>query len=298
MLFPFYFFKSGPSDHVMKFVAGKLRKEGQGLYCLVGPRTTIATVPTTDQSVSFNFTELTSDGQQVVVQGEVMVGYLVKEIIERRDFTIDPRTGDYLSEDPERVLEEITHVLQSFVRDGVKQRTLKDSLAATAELEEQVLDAALADVDSFKDLGVEVKNLFVTGITPANPDLKKALEAEKREEMLAAADKALADRRKKAAESDRSLKEYESETAKRLEEERAKLVTERNKNLLAEAEAEAEATRKRLAPYASLAPGMVLALGIKEIAASGRVAQFTFTPEILAAVNAASRNGAGEKSRG
>lgn len=292
MSFPFYFYKAGPSDHAVKFVAGNKRKEGKGLYCLVGPRTTIASIPTTDQSVSFNFTELTSDGQQVVVQGELAVRYLIGEIIERRDFTIDPKSGGYLSEDPESVLEEVAHALQSFVRSEVKGRTLKDSLATTAELEEQVLAAIEADAAAFKDLGVEVKSLFVTGITPANPDLKKALEAEKREEMLASADKALADRRRKAAESDRSLKEYESETAKRLEEERAKIVVERNKNLLAEADAEAQATTKRLAPYATMAPGMVLALGIKEIAASGRVAQFTFTPEIMAAVNAASKNGA------
>lgn len=291
MRFPCLFYKAGPAEHIVKFVNGDKRREGKGLFCIVGPRTTLVSVPVTDQSISWNFTELTNDRQQVVVQGELSVRYIPDELISRRDFTIDPSSGAYESEDPESVYEEISHLLQSFVRGKVEKLALRESLAATADIERDVLAAVKSASGAFRELGVEIKNLFVTDVTPANPDLKKALEAEEREKMLSAADRALAERRKSAAENDRVLKEYEAETAQRLEAERAKLIEERNKNLSAEAAADADAVAKRLAPYANVAPGLVLALGIREIAASGRIGQFNFTPDVLAAINAAVKNG-------
>lgn len=284
MRLPFTFYRGGPTDLVVKYVAGKRRAEGMGRWFLVGPRTTIARVSTTDLPIPFAFTELTADGQQIVVQGELQIRLDAAHILDRRDFTIDPTTGEYESEDPDKVNEEATHTLQGYVRRVVRERSLKDMLNFAAELERTVMEAIRARSESFKDLGVSVVTLFVTAVTPANPDLKKALEAEAREKMLAAADKALADRRMDAATSDRALKEYEAETARTLEERRAELVTARNANLIAEAEADREATTKRLAPYRDMDSGVLLALGIKEIAASGKVGTFTVTPDLLSAV--------------
>lgn len=291
MKFPFTFFKGAPTDHVVKYVSGVRRKEGRGGIFFVGPRTTIARVSTTDVPVPFAFTELTIDGQQVVVQGEMQVRYLVDHILSRRDFTIDAHTGDYESDDPEKVAEEATHTLQTFVRVEVGVKTLKDMLAAAAVLKDAVFTAVSGKPEAWKAIGIEVASLFITGVTPANLDLKKALEAEAREKMLAAADKAVADRRRAAAESDRGLKEYEAETARTLEEKRAALVAVRNANTIAEAEADARAIDERLRPYRDMDAGTLLALGIREIGSSGRVGTFNVTPDLLSAVMAAGKNG-------
>lgn len=295
MRLPLTFYKAGPTDYVVKFVGGVKRSEGKGRIFLVGPRTTLVKVTTTDIPVPFAFTELTRDGQEVVAQGEVHVRLIADRVIARRDFSIDPRTGSYLADDAEAVREEAIHTLQTFVRREVQTRVLKDALTAAALLEEAVRSAIRATPDAFATLGVEVVTLFVTSITPANHDLAKALQAEAREKMLAAADKAIADRRQAAAESDRSLKKFEADTAEELEAKRAKLVAARNANLLAEAAADSEATDKRLTPYRSMDAGTLLALGIKEIASSGRVAQFTITPDLLAAVSAAGKDGNGTR---
>ena len=60
MKFLFSFYKAGPTDHVVKYVGGRERAAGKGLWLLVGPRTTIARVPTTDLAVPLAFTELIS----------------------------------------------------------------------------------------------------------------------------------------------------------------------------------------------------------------------------------------------
>ncbi len=293
MKFPFSIFKGAPTDHIVKYVSGVKRKEGRGGIFLVGPRTTLARVSTTDVPVAFAFTELTADGQQVMVQGEMQIRYIVDRILSRRDFTIDARTGDYESEDPEKVAEEATHTLQTFVRVEVGAKTLKDMLAAAAELKDAVFAAVSAKSDVWQAIGIEVVSLFITGVTPANLDLKKALEAEAREKMLAAADRAVADRRRAAAKSDRGLKEYEAETVRTLEERRADLVKVRNANTIAEAEADAKAIDERLRPYRDMDAGTLLALGIRDIASSGHVGTFNITPDLLSAVTAAAaKNGA------
>lgn len=284
MRFPFCFYKGKPSDHVVKFVAGAKRGEGRGRIFLVGPRTTIARVSGTDVPVPFEFTELTRDGQQVMVQGEMQVRLLPATILERRDFTVDPWTDAYLTDDPEAVQAECANTLQMFVRSEVQARTLKDALGASAVIEAALRSKVVADEEPFKPLGVRVVTVFVTAVAPANPDLKKALESEAREQMLAAADKAVADRRRAAAESDRSLRAYEAETARTLESSRKELVEAQNANLLLQAEAEAKAAEKRLEPVKNLDPSLVLALGIRDMATSGRVGQFNFTPDFLAAV--------------
>lgn len=293
MKFPFTLFKGAPTDYIVKYVSGVKRKEGRGGIFFVGPRTTIARVPTTDVAVPFAFIELTADGQQVTVQGEMQVRYLVDRILSRRDFTVDPHFGVYTSRDPEKVAEEAVHTLQTFVRGEIGAKTLKEMLVAAAVLKDAVFAAITANADPWKAVGIEVVSLFITGVAPANLDLKKALEAEAREKMLATADKAVADRRRAAAESDRGLKEYEAETARTLEERRAQLVKVRNANTVAEAEADAKAIDERLRPYRSMDAGTLLALGINEMGKSGRVGTFNVTPDLLSAVTAAAvKNGA------
>ncbi len=120
MQWPFCFYKAGPTDHAVKFVAGTKRKEGLGAMYLVGPRTTVVVVPTTDQAVTFMFTERTSDGQELAVQGEIHLKLDVEAILKRRDYSVDPKSGNYLSDDPEKVADEGRYALQAFVRRAVE----------------------------------------------------------------------------------------------------------------------------------------------------------------------------------
>ena len=284
MRFPFRLFKAAPTEVLVKYVAGRKIKSGPGLMVLVGPRTTLARVPATDVTVPFAMSELTRDGQMLCVQGELQIRLHPDEIVARRDFTINPADGSYTSDDPEAVNAEAGHALQGYVRRAIEGLELKPALATTTTLESTIFEEITRDAGPFTRLGVEVRALFITSVAPANPDLKKALEAEAREILLAAADKALADRRKKAAESDRVLKEYEADTAKLLETQRAALVEARNANTLAEAEADAKAAESRLAPYKDADPRTLLALGIRELGANGKVGQVNITTEFLAAM--------------
>ncbi|MFH1098778.1 MAG: SPFH domain-containing protein [Candidatus Uhrbacteria bacterium] len=294
MRFPFTFYRAGPAEFVVKYVAGVRHTEGKGVVCFVGPRTTLACVPTADLAVAIEFIELTSDGQEVIVHGEARIQLAPHSVVDRFDFSIDPWSGDYLAdENPEDQLREsVRNVLRGKVRSEVRTKDLKVAITSAAALEEALRRGLTEDAKEFAELGVTVLTIFVSGIAPANADLKRALEAEARERMLASADRALADRRMDASKNDRSLKEYEADTARQLEERRKALVEARNANVVAEAEADAAAIAKRLSPYATADPRIVLALGLRELA-NGHVSQVTITPDLLAAVTrSAATNGA------
>ncbi len=287
MRFPFTMYKAGPNDYAIKLRSGKRCSEGKGKVFLVGPFTSIVAIPTTDIPCPFSFTEMTSDGQQVMVQGELQIRLDSSVIVNRRDFSVNPRTGAYLTQDSEKVNEEAVHALQAVVRKLIRDYTLKMALVSAAAIETNVSTETTANAQAFTDLGIKVIKVFVTEVSPANLDLKKALEATAREQMLSDADKAMAARREAASESDRKLREYEAETEKTLEEKKKQLIIAQNANLISVATAEAQANTERLAPYKEMDPMMVFALGIRELAASGRVGQLNITPELLAAMQQA-----------
>lgn len=293
MHFPFTFYTATPAFHLVKSVAGEKRSDGRGKTYLVGPRTAIARVPISEASVPFSLTELTSDGQQVVVTGEARVRLVPERIVDRLDFSVDPWEDTYLAEeDPEQqAYEEVRHALRGIVRAEIRGKALKEAIAAAAELEDAVRAKIRADAQAFTDIGIAVSDFHVSDVAPANLDLKKALEAEARERMLANADKAVAERRMDAATNDRRLKDYEAETAEQLERKRAALIEARNANVLKEAEADRKATEDRLAAYSGTDAAKLLSLAMQEFAKAGKVGQLTITPDFLSAVAAAGTNG-------
>lgn len=272
-----------PTDRVFKFVNGRLVREGDGVVLLCGPRTTVAVVPTTVQPITFTFRELTSDGQQVVVQGQVFAKLIPDAARQRHDFSVVVYSGAYRSKPLEAVREDVARVLQTMVRPELAALTLKDALVSAGVLQQKVLAEAKRQAATFATLAVTLQDVFITSVEPGNLDLKKAMEAETRERLLAGADKAMADRRMANAENDRQLKEYEGATALQMEQGRSKLVAVEIENQLSKAKADAASADHVLSIYKNVEPRVLMALGIKEMA-SGNVGQVNFTPEFLTLV--------------
>jgi hypothetical protein len=182
-------------------------------------------------------------------------------------------------------------MLRGLVREEVRRRTLRENLTDLAGIEKSVRGAlaSTAATTQATALGGNVTGLFVGGGAPANAKLKEALEAQEREKMLSAADKALHDRRQENAERERALKLYETETALKVEEENARLVEQQAKNKETHAKGDAAATRIQLGPFSEMTPGLVLSHAMMEMARSGHVATVHFTPDVVSAIQAAAR---------
>lgn len=281
----FGFYKNDSTDLVVVNKAGKEIKRGSGTLFLVTPWRTFARIPTTDVPIAFGFTELGSDNLSVMVQGSLQIRFK-HELLNRRDFTVDPWTDTHVSDDPEKVRAEASHALRAFVRESVRERDLKTNITAKSDLQNEVTEAIEADSDLFAKIGVTVVSFFITEVRAANRQLEGALEAEARETFLAENARLMAETRRKAAEDDRKLKQFEAETALKLEEGRTALITIRNSNVIAEAAADAEATEKRLDAYKDVEANVLLALAIEKMAENG-VSNLNITPDFLTALKGA-----------
>jgi SPFH domain/Band 7 family protein len=277
------YFKGDPTEFVILYSGGKPRRSGVGWssYYLV-PTTSIASIPIGTVDSQFILNETTGNFQAVTVQGQLT--YRInnpKAIASILNYTIQPKTRAYKSNDPEKVAQRIVNEVQAQVRGELQHLSLEDALKQSASIAENVL-AKIKNADVLKSIGVDVLALYITAIKPT-PEMAKALEAEYREGLLVKADQAIYNRRAIAVEQERRIKENELSTAVTLEEKRRELVDLQGKNNLQQADYDAQATAKRFEPFQNLDPRMLTALSLKEMAENAsKIGNLTITPEILA----------------
>lgn len=281
---PVHFFRGTPTDRIIKYRGGAAVSAGLGASFWVFPWHTLVRIPQAELAYAFTFRELSSDFQDVTVNGEIRVRLDADATALRRDFSVDPATGAYLSEDPRKVEGEVRNALTAFVRRQITCRDLRGLLTATDAVRDAVWKEVGERKDVFDALGLSVVGIVVTGIAPSNSSLRTALEAEAREKMLAAADRAVHERRMQSATAERQHQEYTLATQQTLAEQRAKLIEAESANLLKQAATEAEASAKRLDPFKSVSPQLLFALAFQEAAKQG-IQNLTITPELMASLS-------------
>ncbi len=290
------FFKALPTDHVIKYTGGRVAQEGQGLaFFYAHHNTQIVAIPTSSNDANFIFNEVTSNFQSVTIQGQFT--YRIKDpkrVAALLNFTLDPRTRNYVSSDPERLPQRITNIIQMETRAELQKKSLEDVLgqyeAIALAVFERVQKANLLD-----SLGVELMSVFFISAKPT-PKVAKALEASYRETLLRKADEAIFARRAAAVEEERKIKENELHTEITLEERRQQLIDLQGGNALREAENrgkaaelesqfQAKAKAATLAVYKSFEPRALLALALTEMGENaGNIGTLTITSEILASL--------------
>jgi regulator of protease activity HflC (stomatin/prohibitin superfamily) len=290
------FFKSQPTEYILKYVAGRLVREGQGLaFFYLKHNTQIVAVPTSSMDANFVFNEVTNNFQAVTIQGQF--SYRIhgpKQVAALLNFAMDPRTHDYLSEDPNRLAQRITNIIQMETRGELQNRSLEEALGQyetiAANVQHRVKERALLE-----PMGVELLSVYFVAAKPT-PEVAKALEAEYRETLLRKADQAIYSRRASAVEEERKIKEHELNTEITLEQKRRQLIDLQGENELREAENRGRALEQEaqhrvrakeleLAVYKSLEPRSILALAMNELGNNaGRIGNLTITSEMLAAL--------------
>lgn len=290
------YFKGLPTEYVLRFKGGKIAGEGEGLaFFYLVHNTQIVTVPTSSTDAQFIFNEVTSNFQSVTIQGQFTFRITEpKRASKLLNFTIDPKTRGYLSNDPERLAQRITNIVQMETRGEIQSRSLEEVLSQYEAIAAGAL-ARIRDGNLLGELGVELMSVFFTSAKPT-PEVAKALEASYREELLRKADQAVYARRAAAVEDERKIKENELSTEITLEEQRRNLIDLQGANALKEAESrgqaaelegryQAKAREAELAIYKTFGPRELLALALAEMGKNAdRVGNLTITSEMLASL--------------
>ena len=293
-MFGLRFFKGQPTDYVIKYVSGRLRREGLGLaFYYQKHNTQIITVPTTTVDGNFIFNESTNNFQSVTIQGQFT--YRIadpRQAATLLNFTIDPHTRNYVSQDPEKLQQRIANIIQMETRGEIQTRTLEETLRDSQNIAAMVL-ARIRETQLLQGLGVDLISIFFVSARPT-PEVAKALEAEYRETLLRKADEAMSARRAAAVEEERKIKENELNTEITLEQRRLQLIELEGANAQQEAEFRGRALEKEaeyrsraqemeLSVYRDFAPPAILALAMKAIGDNaGRIGNLNITPEVLA----------------
>jgi len=295
-LFNIGFFKAQPTEYVIVYSGGKVRRRGTGLaFYYLRHNTQIVVVPTSTRDADFVFNEMTGNFQAVTVQGQFTYRiYDPDQAASLLNFTYNPRRSAYLSDDLERLPQRIANIIQMETRREILQRTLeetlRDSQAIAAAALTRIREEAL-----LQPMGVELISLYFLTAKPT-PEVAKALEAPYRETMLRLADEAIYARRAAAVEEERKIKENERNTEISLEQRRQELIALQGANALQEAEHkgraqeiladfQARAAERTLAAYTAADPRLVLSLALKALGENaGQIGNLTITTELLAAL--------------
>ena len=229
-MFGIRFIKIPPTSQVMVFKGGAVVREGAGLsFFYFAPTTSLVVVPLQTVDVPFMFAEISSDFQELTVQGQVAYRISQPAVIARvLDYTTD-RRGNYCSEDPDRLPQRILNVLKVLVHRELARLPLRAAVAA-ADAVAAAVAPNLAGAPELRALGLDILGVSVLAIKPT-PETARALESETREQLLKEADGAIHARRVSAVEQERVIREKELSTD---------IAVEHKKREIREAQMEAE----------------------------------------------------------
>jgi regulator of protease activity HflC (stomatin/prohibitin superfamily) len=295
-MFGIGYFKGQPTDYIQRYSSGVVRREGMGLaFYYWRFNTQVVAVPTTSRDADFLFNEITSNFQEVTLQGQLTYRiHEPKKAAGLLNLRIDPDKYSYVTEDLNSLAQKIINVVRIESRSEVERRTLaevlRDSRAIAKEVEQRVREAAVLN-----PLGVELLSVFFLSARPT-PEVAKALEAEYREALMRQADEAIYARRGAAVDEERKIKEKQLESDKALEQQRQTLIDLQGANTLKEAEncglaMEKEAQYRarsmevELAVLRGIEPRTLLAIALRELGQNaGKVGNLTITSEMFASL--------------
>jgi len=311
-MFGIRYARFSPSQYVLHFSNGKLKREGPGLaFFYFSPSSSIVLAPMASVGVPFAFTEVAADFQTVTIQGQLTYRVVDhKKLARMLDFTIGPN-GKYVTDDFQKLPERLIHEIQPLVRAEIQKCALKQALISAERVAASVL-ANLRVSPAVVELGLEPMGLNVQSIRPT-PEIATALEAEARESLQKMADEAIYARRKAAVEQERMIKESELQTElavearKReirerqmgteiaIEQQRSELTEQKLANERKEADGRAYAIKSMLEPLQGADPRTLLmlaaqggdaksmiAMAFQEMAANAqKIGELHVSPELL-----------------
>ena len=276
------YFKAEPTDYILAYANGKIFRQGAGkAFWYWRHKTSIVMVPASTKDALFVLNEATGNFQTVTLQGQITYRIVAPQTVAGLlNFTINPRTRQYLSEDPEKLDQRIINIVQTETRKELQSLSLEDALRSAERIAKSVL-GQIQQENILAAMGIECLSLFFTSIK-ATPEMSKALEAEYREALQKRADQAIYSRRADAVEQERKIKQNELSTSIDLEQRRQDLVNLQGENARKQAEFEAEATRIQLTPFQAIDARLLLGLALRDLAGNAqKIGNLTITSEIL-----------------
>jgi regulator of protease activity HflC (stomatin/prohibitin superfamily) len=219
------------SSYVLRYRKGALVAQGQGLtFWFLPLSASIAEVPVDDQELNFLFNAKSQDFQEVTAQG--VVTFRVEDpekLADRINFTIDLRSGQYLSQPFAKISLALTQLAQQFTWDYFARRPVREILSLGCESVRSRIAKGYETDSALDELGIRIVSIRVSDIAPSSK-LERALETPERERIQQKADEATFERRAQAVEKERAIQEAELQNQIELATREEQLIAQRGQN--------------------------------------------------------------------
>lgn len=211
-MFSIKYIKSDNTTYLMQFKNGKVKRQGNGLsFWYFAQNTSLVAIPTGAIEAPFICKEVTSDFQEITLQGQIVYRIVQPELLAKSmNFTLNADQKAYVSDDPEKLKARIVRLVQVALRNKVEKLNLRTALSAADDLV-NLVKLALGQSETLDALGIELIDLALLAIKPS-PETARALESAIREQLLQEADNAIYLRRNASIEQERKVKENELNT--------------------------------------------------------------------------------------
>jgi regulator of protease activity HflC (stomatin/prohibitin superfamily) len=222
-------------DYVIHYQNGKIKRQGKGLaFFYFAPNSSIVSIPLKSVDLPFVFREVTSDYQDLIVQGQLTFRISdPAKLATQLDFTVNENKRHIVS-DFEKLTQRILSEAQTATSGYVHSLGIIHVLSKQVEIENMLKDG-LTNSKVLEVLGVEVQGVNILSVK-ANAEMSRALEAKTREELQTEADKAIYDRRNFAVEQERKIRESELNTEIAVEEKQKQIVEKKMETDLVKSE--------------------------------------------------------------
>ncbi|HWX40659.1 MAG TPA: SPFH domain-containing protein [Blastocatellia bacterium] len=230
-MFGIRYIKVQPTTYLLQYKGGKVTRQGAGMaFFFYAPGSSLVAVPIASTDAPFIFNEVTSDFQEISIQGQATYRIVdPNRVAQLLNFALDSAGQNYVSDDPQKLSARVINIIKVLTRKELQNLGLREALRASDVLVQRV-SAGLKASNEIAALGLEVIGLSILAIKP-NPETARALEAEAREQLLRGADEAIYARRNSAVEQERAIRENELNT---------EIAVENKKRQIREAQMDAE----------------------------------------------------------
>jgi len=178
--------KAGPSQYLLVGRHGRLENHGSAVQAILRPGTIYVLVPGTKQEASFEFTQDTKDGIPLRFKG-TFIYRVVDPVAAARLF-------DFGAGGIGEITTALTHVCLGELRHAISHMTMVECIEERKTTLSGVVQAALQATirtpdEPDRDWGLEVEAARVAQVFIVDPDLRRQLEAEVRNEIKLTSDR-------------------------------------------------------------------------------------------------------------
>lgn len=294
------------SSHIQHFKKGKLIRGGRGLsFWFLPSGASITETPMDDRELPFLIKSQSADFQDLSSQGTILWRVADPEkLAERIDFTIDLKSGYYVSGPLEQIGNVLVGLVQQFTAQYLRHHDIRGLLqGGPVPVQAQVIQDLEAG-QKLTGMGLELIDLTFSSLKPS-AELERALQTPTFEALQQKADEATFERRAMAVEKERAIAENTLQSEIELAAQKRNLIQKQDENAkiraIAEAEtsqisaksradnirlleeAQVDAEKARMEVFANLDPSIVLALAAREFATKlSKIDTLNISPDMLA----------------